>query len=178
VDAYHANGGNGKDAAIKAGYSPAAAEQQASNMLATVKIREAVSARQKHVEDRTDVRKEHLVTKLAQIVYANLKDVVSWDGKTLKIKTFDDIPEEIHPAIEMIRVKPDGTMEIKLVAKTPAIEELNRMLGFHAPTKVDATIHPPSTIIVEMPPERVKAAQEREQTRLQVPAAKPEGNDG
>lgn len=155
VDEYILNGGNGKRAALVAGCSPASAESQASVWLKNRKVSQAIERERNRLAARADVKKETVVEHCRRIAFANLGDVLDWDGETLTVKSFDDIPEDIHPAIESIkqteRTFGDSdapmivkTLEVKLIPKIPAIQELNRILGYHAPTKMqvdDQRVH-------------------------------------
>lgn len=143
VDEYILNGGNGGKAAVKAGYSAAQADSQGARLLRSVKVCTALAEARKRLERRHELKKDALAEQLRRISFANLRDVVGWDGETLTVRRFEDIPEEIHPAIESIEQTDRTfgkltvrTLKVKLVAKTPAIQELNKMLGYHAPVKI------------------------------------------
>jgi hypothetical protein len=51
-------------------------------------------------------------------------------------------------------------------ARVSAYREINDMLGFRVPTKIEGVLRRETTVIVEMPPERVREFEEREAARL------------
>lgn len=55
---------NGKQAAIRAGYSPKTAEQQASRLLSNVKLQEAIEAKLKRIEVKAEVSAEWVLKEL------------------------------------------------------------------------------------------------------------------
>jgi len=135
---------NATQAAIRAGYSAKTAYSQGQRLLKNVEVKAAIEKGQVATAQRLDIEKDRVLKDCLQIVETELRDVVEWDGKTLKVKSFEDIPGAVHPAIESIkqRVSKDGGsyLEIKLHDKMRAIAELNRMLGFYAAEKADLKV--------------------------------------
>lgn len=77
VAEYVANKGNGKRAAIAAGYSQNAATQQASLLLTYPKVREAIEKRWAKAFDRYDVTPEKITRELAKMAFGNVEDFIS-----------------------------------------------------------------------------------------------------
>lgn len=65
VDEYCIDG-NGTQAAIRAGYSPKTANEQASRMLANVNISEAIDAKRKRLEVKAEVSAEWVLKEFAE----------------------------------------------------------------------------------------------------------------
>ena len=126
---------NATQAAIRAGYSAKTARSQGQRLLTNVDIRALVRQGQERLAAKAEVTKEGIVEHCRQIMETELRDVLSWDGKTLTVKAFKDIPGAVHPSIESIKQTKgaDGStrLEVKLHDKLRAISELNKMLGFH-----------------------------------------------
>src|SRR5215469_2878312 len=80
---------NGKQAAIRAGYSSKTAEVQASRLLSNAKVdaavREAMQARSK----RTEITADRIVVELARIAFANMRDYWTKKGATLHLHRLD-----------------------------------------------------------------------------------------
>jgi phage terminase small subunit len=65
---------NGKQAAIRAGYSANTAEVQASRLLRIVKIQVALSAAMRARSRNTEVTPDRVLAELAKIGFANMRD--------------------------------------------------------------------------------------------------------
>ncbi len=116
---------NGKQAAIRAGYSPQTAEVQAARMLSYAKVREKVQQLQKETRNKTELSREEVLLTLAAIMRAKLPDYFT-DGKKLDLQSLTD---EQKLAMESIRVS-GSSFTIKLSSKIAAIERINKMLGY------------------------------------------------
>lgn len=67
---YLLNGGNGKAAAIAAGYSPRSAEVQASRLLKNAKVRAFLDARAASLSKKVEVDAEKILGRLADIAFS------------------------------------------------------------------------------------------------------------
>ncbi len=67
---------NAKQAAIRAGYSPKTAEQQASRLLSNVKVQEAISAAQSKRAARTEITADMVLQRWWDIATANPNDLI------------------------------------------------------------------------------------------------------
>jgi phage terminase small subunit len=67
---------NGTQAAIRAGYSANTANEQASRLLANVKIQEAVEEAQRKLQDKLEINAERVIQKLATIAMADPRELV------------------------------------------------------------------------------------------------------
>src|SRR5215469_1569992 len=65
---------NGKQAAIRAGYSPKTAEVQASRLLRYAQVQAALKAAMEARSKRTQITADRVVTELAKLAFANLGD--------------------------------------------------------------------------------------------------------
>jgi phage terminase small subunit len=124
---------NGKQAAIRSGYSEATAESQASRLLTSVKVQKRLTQLQTKARELTDISKNEVLTVLGSIIRSDVTDLFL-DGK---IKPFNQLTPQQRKAVESIKITNSG-IEIKLSSKLGAIEKINRMLGYDAPT--DLTI--------------------------------------
>jgi phage terminase small subunit len=80
---------NGKQAAIRAGYSAKAAEVQASRLLRNVKVQQALQAAMQAQSRRSEVRADRVVAELAKIGFANMRDYWPKKGETLDLHRLD-----------------------------------------------------------------------------------------
>ena len=72
---------NGKQAAIRAGYSPRTAEVQASRLLSHVKVQAAVQRAQESLVERVELSQEWVIDRLREIVECSMASVPVMDAK-------------------------------------------------------------------------------------------------
>lgn len=71
---------NGKQAAIRAGYSPRTAESQASRLLRIGKVRAEIDRRIAKIEDKLELSAERVLSELGKMGFANMLDYVQVQG--------------------------------------------------------------------------------------------------
>jgi|SRR5208282_3260351 len=67
---------NGRQAAIRAGYSPNAAEVQASRLIRNAKVTAAVNDAMQERSKRTGITADRVVTELARLAFSNISDFI------------------------------------------------------------------------------------------------------
>ena len=123
---------NATQAAIRAGYSPHTANEQAAQNLAKLNIRAAVDRAIAERSKRTGINQDRVLLELARVGFANAEDIINLDtGTVLTNATRDDTA-----AIQSMRAKTIPTeqgdiseYEIRLYDKLKALELLGRHLG-------------------------------------------------
>jgi len=130
---------NGKQAAVRAGYSARTAEFQASRLLSFVKVQKYVQKLQAEARKRTDITKDEILSELASILRAKITDYLNFDGKKIQFKDFADLPESQIKAVEGIRETRHG-IELRLHGKSWTIERICRILGFESPQAFDVNL--------------------------------------
>lgn len=126
---------NGKQAAIRAGYSPRTAEMQASRLLSKDKVKAAVQERMDKRSERTEITQDRVLKEIARIAFLDIRQAFNERGELLEIP---DMPEDVARAIGGMDVSrytekgEDGgtetTKKIKLIDKKGALELLGRNL--------------------------------------------------
>ena len=126
----------GKQAAIRAGYSPRTAEGQASELLRLPKVRDALKAQLQKRLDKTGLRAERLDQELARIAFVDMGAAFGPDGDLLPI---GEIPEDTRRALAGVEVEQHLvggeeasvvlTKKVKLLDKTAAIALAYKRLG-------------------------------------------------
>jgi phage terminase small subunit len=132
---------NGKRAAIRAGYSAKAAEVQASRLLRNANVQQALHAAIQARSRRTEVTADRVVTELAKIAFANMRDYSPRPGETLDLHRLD---QDRTAAIEEITideaVDTAGVVHrrtrLKLHDKLAALTNLARHLGMFVDRQV------------------------------------------
>lgn len=136
---------NGKQAAIRAGYSPKTAEVQASRLLSVAKVKAAVDESLGKLHKKLDISAERIRAELAHIAFADMADhvEVGTEGE-VRIKSFDEMPEGSSRCISGIKEKKrilgsgegdgkelilEATLEYKHHDKVKALELLGKDQG-------------------------------------------------
>lgn len=101
VEAYCTNGGNGKQAAIKAGYAPKSAEVTASRLLRDAKVSAAVAIRRaqtfEKAQQNTQLTADEVLEDLAQAKRFDPARMYGANGELLHIK---DMPPDVRVHLE------------------------------------------------------------------------------
>jgi phage terminase small subunit len=123
---------NATQAAIRAGYSPATAEQQGSRLLSNAKVRAYIDERMAEHSRRTGVTQERIIRELARIAFVNPPEVVDMDNATI----YGYATEDDTAAIASVKVKTIPTeagtgieREIRFADKIKALELLGKRFG-------------------------------------------------
>ncbi len=120
---------NGKQAAIRAGYSPKTAEFQAARLLSKDKVKEYLTKLQSQARKQTEITRGEVLGVLASILRSDVPDYFE-NGK---IKEFDKLTPAQRKAIESVKINKSG-VEFKLPSKIQAAVTVNKMLGYDAAT--------------------------------------------
>lgn len=147
--------GNATEAARLAGYkgnTVTLAAVGAENLKKPL-VAEAIAERQAEASRAADWALADSLAFLVGGIRAQMSDVVEWGeapwaqgqkgekAGTFRVKSLDEIPEHVRPYIESVKqqVPQFGApyLEVSLPAKLPYLRELNKLLGLHAPQKLD-----------------------------------------
>lgn len=136
---------NATQAAIRAGYSPKTANEQAGRLLINVSIQDAIDKAKAERSRRTGINQDRVIQELAKIAFVNIKDVVDDNASILADASPDDLA-----AVESVKVKTIPTKhgdmgverEVRLSPKLKALELLGRHLGMWK-DKVDLNLQVP-----------------------------------
>lgn len=119
---------NATQAAIRAGYSPKTACEQASRLLANVKVQDEIAIEMAERSKRTGINKDRVLMEIAKMAFMNIDDVIDLDtAKVKRTATKEDLA-----CIQSVKIKPTefGTeREIKLCDKKSNLELLGKHLG-------------------------------------------------
>lgn len=132
---------NGKQAAIRAGYSAKTAEATAARLLRNVKVQAEISRRQKDLQRRTEVTQDRVVKELARIAFADMTDYAQVETRMIEkddgteasyqavaLKETAELSAEQRAALAGIKQGANG-IEVKLHDKIKALELLGRHIG-------------------------------------------------
>jgi phage terminase small subunit len=132
VDEYLIDPTNQTQAAIRAGYPPKTACEQASRLLTNVKVKEAIEKEMAERAKRTGITKDRVLQEIAKIAFANMKDFVKWTPDRVYLIHSDELSDIDAAAIAEVSetIGEFGTsVKIKLHDKKGTLELLGRHLG-------------------------------------------------
>jgi phage terminase small subunit len=138
---------NATQAAIRAGYSPKTARQQASRLLSNVAIQDAIQQAIAAQKARLQVEADDILREALLIARSDIGDILDFAGEQPRLRPAREIPERARRAIGSVKVRRhlegagDDAREVevtefKLWDKLGAIDKLMRHLGLLV-TKVE-----------------------------------------
>jgi len=176
---------NATQAAIRAGYSEATAQEQSSQLLDRPDIRELVEQRQKDRIDRTQISQDLTVNELKTIAFSDVADfVIVKEGGVIEQRPFNELTKTQTRCIKKIKQRvmtsqsSDGAvihqtavLELELYDKVKSLELLGRHLGiFNDKLTLDGAL--PLQIVFEVAPPVadiiITRGQGKEQKKLQA----------
>ena len=176
---------NGTQAAIRAGYSEATAQEQSSQLLDRPDIRELVEQRQKDRIDRTQISQDLTVNELKAIALSDIADfVIVKEGGVIEQRPFNELKKEQTRCVKKIKqtvrtaqssdgavIHQTAVLELELYDKVKSLELLGRHLGiFNDRLTLDEAL--PLQIVFEVAPPVadiiITRGQGKEQKKLQA----------
>lgn len=135
---------NATRAAVRAGYAPASARQQGSDLMSRPAIAEAIAVELQARATRVGVTAEKVLKELAYVAFSDILNVIeSAHGEEMVLRDLKTLPDAARRTIESIQVKslPGGGVSrtVKLHSKTTALKMLLDHLGLSAPIKIAPT---------------------------------------
>lgn len=154
---YVANGHNGTQAAIDAGYSVDTAAVQATENRRKPNIIAFIEQLEKPIKDKLGLNENWVLTKLKGFSETNMMDLFEVDNQTievgkgqrkrkivfqrLRVKDLNKLPRTITDSIQEISQTKDG-IKIKLVDKRASVVDIGKNLGmFKDAEATDAIIN-------------------------------------
>jgi phage terminase small subunit len=165
---------NGTQAAIRAGYSPKTANEQAAALLAKPSIKSRISELQEVREKRTCITADRVLKEYAKLAFFDPRKLFDEDGNPVRITELDDETAAAVAGFEVNTVllkdevaeqeavgsgisRKDACSTIrkyKIADKKGALDSIGRHLGmFHENQRPPDTAQP--MVVFVMPPERM-----------------------
>ncbi len=127
---------NGAQAAIRAGYSPKTAIEQASRLLTKAHVQQYLNELIREQADRTKIKADRVLNEIGKLAFSDIRKIFDADGKLLPAHM---LPDEIAASIASIEVvtniipgtKPvevEYTSKIKFWDKRGSLELLGKHL--------------------------------------------------
>ncbi|MAO03585.1 MAG: terminase [Citromicrobium sp.] len=118
---------NGKQAAIRAGYSAPTAEVTASRLLSNVKVKAAIDERLAALAEKAGVTQERIVEEFVRMGFYDPADLVR--TPVTKPEDIANLPEDVRRAIVGWSWDKAGNFTLKLADKAGSLVSLGRHLG-------------------------------------------------
>ncbi|KKN10218.1 hypothetical protein LCGC14_1038740 [marine sediment metagenome] len=118
---------NGKEAAIRAGYSERTAKQEAYKLLNDPGVSEHLAKLQKKTSKRNEITIDELIQDLLEMNNVNIADLYDKKGK---MKNISDLPRNLTKCIQEIQITRAGT-KYKFYSRLEVLEKLAKHLGFY-----------------------------------------------
>ena len=128
---YLANGFNGTQAAIKAGYAPAYAGRTSYKLLADPKVLTYVNDRKMKLVAKIEITQEKVMQELARIAFSDIRKYFTPDGALQAFGELDDHAagalasvetDDLDEWVDGVKVKIGVTRKVKLWDKLKALE--------------------------------------------------------
>lgn len=119
---------NATQAAIRAGYSDKAAKVTASRLLTNANVAEVIAERRGKLSNKLEITAERVLQEYARIGFADLRDFLTFNGKTVTFKASDQLTEDQARAVAEISETQHG-VRIKLHDKKGALDAIAKHLG-------------------------------------------------
>lgn len=123
---------NATQAAIRARYSPATAQQQSSRLLLNVLVLEEIERRKKQIMKKLEITQERVLEEYAKLAFADISDIVKWGRGGINVNESSTLDREHTAAISKItetRTRDSITVEVKMHDKKGALDSIARHLG-------------------------------------------------
>lgn len=128
---------NGTQAAIRAGYSPRTASEQAARLLADVNVKAAVQAAMDARAERTEITADAVLQEVARIAFLDPRKLFTDDGKLIPVALLDRDTATAIGGMDVIEKYSQGgelmhtIKKVKLESKLAALDKLMRHLGLY-----------------------------------------------
>lgn len=127
---------NGKQAAIRAGYSERSAEQQASALLSNPKVKAEVEKRMTKLMNNLDITAERVLKERARLAFFDVRKLLDSTGRPLAIHELDDDTAAAIAGLDVANignseVGEGEVLKIKLADKNASLTSLEKHLGLY-----------------------------------------------
>lgn len=127
---------NGKQAAIRAGYSPNSAEVQASQLLSNPKVAEAVAKGKARQLDKAELSAVRVLEEIRRLGFADVRKLFTADGNLKPIHELGDDEAAAIASLEIVKKnlaagdgQTDTVHKLKTWDKTRSLEMLAKHFG-------------------------------------------------
>ena len=129
---------NATQAAIRAGYSPRSAAEQAYDLLRKPQIQEAIDKARQKTADKLEITRERVLEEYAKLAFLDPRNFYNADGTLKKVPDMDADTAAALQGFEVDEIKMGEdspalgvTQKIKWHDKKAALDSITRMMGWN-----------------------------------------------
>ncbi len=126
VEAYFANGGNGTQAAVTAGFAEKSAGVTAAKLLKDARVLAEIERRRTEICANLELSTERLMRETARIAFSDPRKIMNADGS---IKMPHELDEDTAAAVASFEISFDGGIKYKFWPKNPAVDMGHKIKG-------------------------------------------------
>lgn len=120
---------NGKEAAIRAGYTPDAAAVRAAKLLRRASVRQAVAAAIAARAERTGITAERVIAEYARVAFSDWRRFADWGPRGVRFAQTRALTPDDRAAVAGIVEASGGVRRVKLFDKQAALNSLSRIFA-------------------------------------------------
>ena len=123
---------NGRQAAIRAGYSEKTAQEQSSRLLSNVKVKKMIEERMVDREQRTEITQDRVLQELAKIAFGDPRRVMTWGAAGVTLKESSELSDDdaaLVASVSETETQHGGSLKLKTNDKLKALELVGKHLG-------------------------------------------------
>jgi phage terminase small subunit len=139
-------------AAIRAGYSEKSAETMGARLRGLPHVRAAIEEAMAKRSRRLRITQDRVVTELARIAFADIRDFVDWDASGVTLRPACELGPDQTACVAEIVENPGKGLRIKLHGKPQALAALARHLGTAVKPAPDNAQPRAITVVTCVPP--------------------------
>ena len=133
--------GNAAEAARRIGLGDDNAQSNGFRLLRVPLVAEAIAVEQKASADRTKISMDRVRLELARVGFADIGDILDWDGDAAHLRPRDVIAKADRAAIAELKVRPGKhgpRITVRLHSKERALDALAKHVGLYRPGAMHA----------------------------------------
>lgn len=152
---------NGTQAAIRAGYSPKTAKEQAAQHLTKLNIQKYLQELKTKVSDKLEITREMILEGYRRLAFYDARKFYDAAGNLIQVPDLDDETAFALTGFEVMEEKGGNgqgqqivlgyTKKIKMSDRKGAMDSISKVLGYFAPEKVAQTDKEGNDIPAEKP---------------------------
>jgi phage terminase small subunit len=136
---------NGKQAAIRAGYSPKTAEVTASRLLSIVKVQEYLQSKHNKIANKLEISQERTMQEIGRIAFSDLRKYYDESGRLKNVEDLDDDAAAALSSLETVEEKAEGQViatvkKLKVWDKTKGLEMLAKHFNIYSDAPVNNNV--------------------------------------
>lgn len=128
VESYFANGENGTQAAITAGFAPKSAGVTAAKLLKDPRVIVEIANRRVELIANLELSTERTLKEVSRLAFCDPRKLIDENGR---LKSLHELDDDTAAAIASVEVDKDGGIKYKFWDKNSAIEKAAKIQGLY-----------------------------------------------